>query len=118
MQKSLAISPVQSSGKVLFAQPQSLWPVNSIRSFYEQVLGLSWPIGGPSRIEVSPSLILRPASKGGFYILEKDGSWRCSCDGFYYKRTCRHCKAEQDREASQQPSELIQRGGFRPFLEI
>lgn len=90
----------------------------SVRPFYEQVLGLSWPIGGPSRIELSPTLVLRPASKGGFYILEKlDGSWRCACDGFYYKRTCRHIRDEMEHEALQVESELIPRGGFKPFLE-
>lgn len=110
----------QSSGKVLFAQPHGFWPISTIRPFYEQVLRLSWPLPmGPSRIELSPNLVLRVSSNGnGFYILEKDGSWRCSCDGYFYKKTCRHVRAEQEHEASQTPSELIPRGGFRPFLEI
>lgn len=115
MHKSIAVNPVQSAGKVLFAQPQGFWSTSSVRAFYEEVMGCSWPIDGPVRVEVSPSLVLRPASKGGFYVLEKvDGSWRCTCDGYHWRRACRHSKAEE--EYHQPKSELIQ-GAFKPFLE-
>jgi hypothetical protein len=113
-----AVKP-QPAGKVLFAQPQGFWPMASVKPFYEQVLGLSWPIGGPVRIELTPTLVLRAASKGGFYILEKvDGFWRCACDGYYWKKTCRHVRDEMEHEALQMESELIPRGGFKPFLEF
>lgn len=107
------------SGKILYNGPQGICPTDGVRAVWENIMGLSWPIGGPVRVPLSPSMVLRPASDGRFYVLHKeDGSWRCACQGFYYKHTCRHSKAEEEYEAIHAPSELIPRGGFRPvFLE-
>lgn len=126
LQKTVSISHSHPSGKavpkVLFdGISQGRCPVSGVRWIWEKIQGNSWPVDGPARIELTPSLVLRPSSDGAhYYILAREDKslpWTCGCQGFKWRHQCSHVNKEQEQEALHSPSDLIQHGGFRPWLD-
>lgn len=58
--------------------------VSSGRSYYRK----SKPVAAAS----TPSTTYKiPSSSGGEYtVTEKNGVWACECDGYRFRKTCRH----------------------------
>jgi hypothetical protein len=58
---------------------------------------LEWEPARGAVIDVRPSVekIYNVTSSDGmtnYEVRNRDGVWSCTCDGFHYRRTCRHIK--------------------------